>query len=821
MRFHLFNAFLIYISLISCSTNATEFNSYFIKSENEVDLSNFEKGNHIKDGNYLLDLYFNQDYLDTENLTIISNQLCIDKKTLKSLPLNEKGLKIYKKTLSTINDNQCFRLINIEYTTIDINLGKGRVDISMPQEYLAENYKNGFVEPKQWNDGISGIFLDYHMNYFSTKQNSDASWDNNLTTYGMFGANTGPVRLRAQYQKTDDTSGEFTSYYGYIPIRNIQSKFTFGNTQFASSVYDSFNMIGVNLQNDDKMLPSYLRGYSPTISGTVDSNAVITITQQGRVLKVVNVNAGPYIINNLSQTSQGDINVEVKQANGKTQNYQLNGADVQYLTRPGKIRYSFSAGVPNSKNYEYTPGFLSVESAYGLNNTLSLFSGTLLSNKYQSYTLGSGVNINQFGALSFDVSLAQAELEREGKVTGTSYGFSYNTTLTDWGLGLRVAGYRFSEKQFYEFDEYLHTYDDYTIANIYASNNNKKDEKYITLTQSIKDISLFLSYNSRNYWDNRRYSERYDITASKPFTISGLTFYVNANIYHSVNSYANYNNENGLTSSLSNDNENGWGIGISIPLGNGDTVSMQTKVSDHKYSQNMAYAGKDESRNANYRLSFDEYEGQSIGASGSYNRDFSYVSTSVGGSYQTDDYRQVNASASGTLLLTNHGLAYSNLNAGDTRLLIDTKVPDVAIQGTGKQSSNSFGLAVVNGVTPYQKSWNTIDYKSLPDNVEVLDSIKSTVLTEGAIGFQTIRARQGESFLAQLSSSQLIPFGASIFDVNTNEEIGIVGSDQTVYLSGVNNTSFLKVSWGNNDYCHISINEEQLNNNNIRQLECI
>lgn len=820
MRFDLFNKFLFFLYFISLYSNGTEFNNYFIKSKNVIDLSGFEKGNHIPDGRYLLDLYFNQEYIKTENFNIISNKACINKKTLISLPLSEKGVLKYQKTLSKEKNHDCFNLSKVEFTDIKVDIGKAKIEILVPQEYLSEEYKNGFVNPKLWDDGIPGLFVDYHANYYTIKQNSDSDWNDSLTTYGTLGANFKALRLRSQFQKTDDDNGEFTSYYGYVPIREIKSKFTFGNNQFNSSIYDSFRMVGVNLQSDDKMLPSNLRGYSPTISGTVESNAVITITQQGRVLKVVNVNPGPYVIDNLSQTNQGDIDVEVKQANGKVQKFQLSGAEVQYLTRPGHIRYSLSAGAPDSKNYDYTPGFVSAESSYGLNNTVSIFTGSLLSSEYQSYTLGSGVNLNQYGALSFDVSLSQAKLEDEDKATGTSYGFSYNNTLTDFGLGLRVAGYRFSQKRFYEFDEYLHSYDEYTTANIYSANNNKKDEKYITLSQRIGDASLFFSYSSRNYWDDRRYSDRYDITASKPFSINGLTFYLNANIYHSVDSSVNYTYENGI-GSYKSVNEDGWGIGISIPLGNGNTVSMQTKMNNHKYSQNIAYAGRDDIRDANYRLSFDEYEGQSIGASGTYNRNFSYVSTSLGGSYQTNDYKQLNASASGTVLLTGNGLAYSNLNAGDTRLLIDTHVPDVTIQGTGKQSSNMFGLAIVNGITPYQKSWNTIDYKSLPENIEVLDSIKSTVLTEGAIGYQTIRARQGINFLAKLFSVKPIPFGASVFDLETNEEIGIVGSNQTVYLSGISNKSSLNVTWGNNS-CKISINEEKLNKNtNIHPLECI
>ncbi|CAE6950478.1 PapC C-terminal domain [Vibrio sp. B1FIG11] len=477
--------------------------------------------------------------------------------------------------------------------------------------------------------------------------------------------------------------------------------------------------------------------------------------------------------------------------------------------------------MPDSDSYEITPEFFSAEASYGVNNYLSLFSATLLSEDYQSYTFGSGINLNYFGAASFDISTAQAKLGDDSDASGLSYGFTYNNTLTDFGLGLRVAGYRFSEEQYYEFDEYLRSYDDHTSSIIYAANNNRKDEKYIALTQSFGSTSAYVSYSSNNYWDDRRDSSRYDINISHPLKINGIDLYLTMNLYQSNDSYLSYDYESGINEYSPSIDEKGWSLGISIPIGGSNSVSVQTNSRGGDYSQSLAYSGYNNDDGSNYRVAYDVYEGESNGVSGNYNRDFSFMSTSVGGSYKTNSYSQVNANAMGTVLLSKHGLAYSALNSGTSRILIDSNVPNVTINGSNNEETNAFGLALINGVTPYQKSYNTIDYKSLPDDVEVLGSVKSMVLTEGAIGYQKIKARQGSNFMARLLSEQEIPFGALVFDDELDQEIGIVGQDSTAYLVGVNLDSQISVSWGDNQSCHLVIDDSILNSQEvIRSVHC-
>ncbi len=77
-------------------------------------------------------------------------------------------------------------------------------------------------------------------------------------------------------------------------------------------------------------------------------------------------------------------------------------------------------------------------------------------------------------------------------------------------------------------------------------NNNRKDEKYIALTQSFGSTSAYVSYSSNNYWDDRRDSSRYDINISHPLKINGIDLYLTMNLYQSNDSYLTYDYESGI-----------------------------------------------------------------------------------------------------------------------------------------------------------------------------------------------------------------------------------------------------------------------------------
>lgn len=91
------------------------------------------------------------------------------------------------------------------------------------------------------------------------------------------------------------------------------------------------------------------------------------MSQQGRIIYQTQVAAGPFRIQDLNDALAGQIDVEVKEQDGSTQNFTVNTASVPYLTRPGQLRYKLAAGRPtNWRHHVSGDTFASGEFSWGL-----------------------------------------------------------------------------------------------------------------------------------------------------------------------------------------------------------------------------------------------------------------------------------------------------------------------------------------------------------------------------------------------------------------------------------------------------------------------
>lgn len=74
-----------------------------------------------------------------------------------------------------------------------------------------------------------------------------------------------------------------------------------GQYDLSSNLYDTFHFTGASLESDESMLPPDLQGYAPQITGIAQTNAKVTVAQNGRVLYQTTV-AGPFNISDLGQS---------------------------------------------------------------------------------------------------------------------------------------------------------------------------------------------------------------------------------------------------------------------------------------------------------------------------------------------------------------------------------------------------------------------------------------------------------------------------------------------------------------------------------------
>ncbi|MFP1463762.1 fimbria/pilus outer membrane usher protein [Escherichia coli] len=119
--------------------------------------------------------------------------------------------------------------------------------------------------------------------------------------------------------------------------------------------------------------------------------------------------------------------------------------------------YRRTSQIYGVKNQE---DFLEANYIYGLNNLLTLYGGTILSDNYNAITLGNGWN-TPLGAISFDATRSSSKLNNDTRHEGTSYQVAYNKYLLQTATHFSVAAWRYASQDYRTFSDHLYENDKY------------------------------------------------------------------------------------------------------------------------------------------------------------------------------------------------------------------------------------------------------------------------------------------------------------------------------------------------------------------------
>ncbi|WP_060450666.1 fimbria/pilus outer membrane usher protein, partial [Serratia marcescens] len=583
---------------------------------------------------------------------------------------------------------------------------------------------------------------------------------------------------------------DWSRYYAYRAVPALRSKLTLGEGYLDSGLFDSFRFGGLSLRSDDNMLPPNLRGYAPEVTGVAKSNAKVIISQQGRVLYETMVAAGPFRIQDLNDAVSGDLDVRVEEQDGSVQAFTMSTASIPYLTRPGSLRYKLALGKPSDLDHRYRgPLFGTGEFSWGVSNGWSLYGGGLLGGDYNAAALGIGRDLMMLGALSFDVTQSRAKLPyNDETLGGGSYRLSYSKSFDELDSQVTFAGYRFSEQNFMSMSEYLD-------AREYGRRFGNSKEMYtITYNQQLRDlgVSAYLNYSHQTYWDKPA-NDRYNLTLSRYFDVGRFK-----NLALSLSAYRNRYNER---------NDDGMYLSLSLPWGNGATLSYNATLSRNDNTHRASYYDRLDGR-SNYQLSAGASR-SGANLSGYFNRDGDMARVTANAGYQQDRYSAFGLSAQGGITLTAEGGALHRSNLpGGTRLLLDTEgVGGVPVRGYGSVAeTNRWGKAVVADVNSYYRNKASIDLDELGDGAEAIKSVVQATLTEGAIGYRKFEVIAGEKAMAviKLADGSEPPFGATVRNAR-KQETGIVNDGGSVYLSGIKAGENMTVHWGGTAQCEVQM----------------
>ncbi|MDK9584417.1 outer membrane usher protein [Lelliottia wanjuensis] len=797
-------AISIYSTLYGCARadDGIEFNTDIldVKDKSNIDLSRFSKGNYIMPGDYSFKIRVNQNELEEQPIPVYVSDTdskqtlaCFKPEIVQQMGFKEEFLSQFP----LWHKNQCVDITSLKGVDIRPDMGENTLNVNVPQAYL-EYTSDNWVPTSMWDNGVPGLLADYSVDVTSRKNNDQSGSDKTISGNGTMGANLGAWRLRGDWQAnyennadgTDSGQKEWTwnRVYLYRAIPSMGAKLTLGEDYLNSDLFDSFSFIGASLVSDDNMLPPNLRGYAPEVTGVAKTNAKVIISQQGRIIYQSQVAAGPFRIQDLNSAVSGTLDVRVEEQDGSNQQYKVNTASVPYLTRPGSVRYKLYGGKPLGTEHSVEgQDFASSEMSWGINNGWSLYGGIVASKDYRATAIGVGRDLLALGALALDVTRSNAELDTVNR-QGQSYRLSYSKRFDETDSQVTFAGYRFSEKNFMSFNDFLN------YMSTDDSFQQSKEMYTISFSQQLKKLGLsaYLNYSHQTYW-NAPAEDRYSVSLSRNFDIGRWK-----NINMSLTAYRN---------EFSQGTDDGAYLSMSVPWGDSGTVSYNMTSGGGSNSNRLGYFDHlDNGDNYQMAVGASEHEAN---VSGYYDHMGNEGEIIGNLDYQQSEYNSLGMTLRGGITATPKGVALHRVNGmGGTRVMVDTgAASDIPVQGFGSSTqTNYFGKAVITDVSNYTKNNLSIDINSLPKNAEAHGSVEQATLTEGAIGYRKFDVISGEKAMAiiRLADGSFPPFGASVRNA-ADQEVGIVNDDGQTYLSGLHSGEKMNVQWEGEMQCVITI----------------
>ena len=801
-----------------------------------ADLSRFRADGTQVAGDYQVDIYLNQTFVTArkvkfepsvgrEDATRDDTGLvaCVNRQDLE-----DAGVKteLYPALLAQ-EPEQCVvpgTFIPGAFTAFDF--GKMRLDISVPQ--AAVRYQpRGYISPEKWDDGITAALMNYTFSGNNTLGggNNDKSYFLGLDA----GVNVGPWRLR-----DSRTWNYYDSRYGhrqqwqriktYVErgVTPLRSNLVAGESTTDSAIFDSLAFRGVQLSTDDNMYPDTMRGFAPTIRGIAESNAEVSVRQNGYTIYRTTVPPGPFEINDLSPMySSGDMEVSVKEASGSTRVFTVPYSVIPSMLREGRVKYGVTAGRLRASSDRYDdPFFTQAALMWGLPHRITAYGGFQYAQRYRAGQVGAGVDMGVLGALSVDVTHADSTLADDSHHQGQSYRFLYSQALNPTGTSFRLTGYQYSTKGFHTLEEtalksmsgrlndhngldengqpVTDTWSDY--YNLY---NNKRARFEVNISQSLGDYgSVYLTGVRQTYWNSSARSD--SLQSGYSSQIGPVNYTLNYSYTQQKNQNAPSYKDHSISLSLSVPLDK-----LLSPFSDRNPVYATfngSRDSNGSMSQQAGLSGSAlEGKNLNWNISQGYARSQNRSGSGSGNAGLSYRggygNASLGYSYSSD-YQRVNYGVSGGVIAHRDGVTFGQ-PLGETSVLMSADgAPGVGIQNEPGVSTDWRGYAIKPYASAYRENRVVIDTRALDDQTEVESSVAQVVPTKGAIVKADFAVRQGQRLLLTLiHNGKPLPFGSV---VTAGESSGIVGDEGQVYLAGLDNQGKVTASWGEGDSARCS-----------------
>ncbi len=776
-----------------------------------VDVSRFENGAPVEPGEYRLDVYVNDAWIGRMSIRAVASgngKDATSRYCVKASQFGELGVDVTKlppeKQKQITGD--CVDIASVVPDgKIDVDLSELTARVSIPQLYVGRQVR-GYVDPSQWDGGVTAGFLNYDTNLYRT----DSHGTNSTQKYAGINAGMNLAEWRLRYNgtynhsRTDGSPAQSgyqsLSTYAQHDVTALKSQFTAGQYYTPSDLFDSVPFTGVQLASDDRMLPDSQRGFAPDIRGVAETNARVRVKQGENVIYETTVAPGPFEINDLFNTGYaGDLTVEITEADGRVKSFLVPYASISQLARPGVSRYSATAGKYHDKTLDREPNFGQGTYQYGLNNLMTVYTGGIVANSYQAAQGGLAFS-TPLGALAADVTQSHATdlpTERYGvkpDMNGQSYRLTYSKLLEATSTNMTIAAYRFNSENYLSLQDYAQVWG--RLSDKYDF-DRQRNRYQLTLNQPVGDrSSLYFSGSKQNYWNRSGTDTSFQAGYSTGFNWGT----VNLSAARTSNGYSDGNGN-----SNSGDYQNTYMVSVNVPIGmdSGNPLSLTTNVNvtDDKNNalQSTLSGTTGEQRQVSYSVfgSRNKNDGDKTynsGANLTYNSPHAIYNANISGG---DGYKQAGFGARGSIVAHPGGINFSQ-NRGETLAILEAKGAEGASisSNVGAKVAGN-GYAVVGGLTPYRQNDIEIDPKGTSKDVELQVTSQSVAPRYGSIVMLKYPTVSGAPVLMTVKrdDGDVIPLGAEVLDAKGNS-LSMVGQGGRIFLRGLESKGELMVKWG-------------------------
>ncbi|ENJ9752005.1 fimbrial biogenesis outer membrane usher protein [Escherichia coli] len=714
------------------------FNPRFLSNDlaESVDLSAFTKGREAPPGTYRVDIYLNDEFMTSRDITFIADDNnaelipCLSTDLLVSLGIKKIALldnKEHSAEKHVPDNSACTPLQDrLADASTEFDVGQQHLSLSVPQIYVGRMAR-GYVSPDLWEEGINAGLLNYSFNgnSINNRSNHNAGKSNYAYLNLQSGINIGSWRLRdnstwsyysGSSNSSDSNKWQHINTSAERDIIPLRSRLTVGDSYTDGDIFDSVNFRGLKINSTEAMLPDSQHGFAPVIHGIARGTAQVSVKQNGYDVYQTTVPPGPFTIDDINSAANGgDLQVTIKEADGSIQTLYVPYSSVPVLQRAGYTRYALAMGEYRSgNNLQSSPKFIQGSLMHGLEGNWTPYGGMQIAEDYQAFNLGIGKDLGLFGAFSFDITQANTTLADGTRHSGQSVKSVYSKSFYQTGTNIQVAGYRYSTQGFYNLSDSAYSrMSGYTVKPPTGDTNEQ--------TQFIDYFNLFYSKRGQE-----------QISISQQLGNYGTTFFS-----ASRQSYWNTSRSDQQIS-----------FGLNVPFGDSSL---------------------------NYR-----------GA---------YGNTNVGYS-RSGDSSQIYYGMSGGIIAHADGITFGQ-PLGDTMVLVKAPGADnVKIENQTGIHTDWRGYAILPFATEYRENRVALNANSLADNVELDETVVTVIPTHGAIARATFNAQIGGKVLMTLKyGNKSVPFGA-IVTHGENKNGSIVAENGQVYLTGLPQSGKLQVSWG-------------------------